>query len=261
MGTHKGNCHICGRYTDLTYEHVPPRAALNHMPVKVFSGKEIIMQQQKKVMPDTDRIKYQKHQQGSGGYTLCCECNNNIGSYYANHYNNFINSLYLLLETYYRDYKNCETKVGDLYPKLCLASKNLNPLAIFKQIIAMFCSTSIFNTYQDNFREFLLNKESTTFDRNRWLVCIYINTGTRYGSTGLFTVILKNHEYLKVAEIVTLPLGIILYDLQSPCNIEPYLFGCGITDFSKLLYGSDQHIMLELPYNNGAKFMPGFIRK
>ncbi len=29
----EGNCHICGRFGPLSYEHVPPRAAFNEHPV------------------------------------------------------------------------------------------------------------------------------------------------------------------------------------------------------------------------------------
>ena len=138
-----------------------------------------------------------------------------------------------------------------------IKTKDINLLAVFKQIISMFCSTTSFGAYGDEFREFLLNKESTAFNRERWMVCIYINTGNRCGSTGLATYFLEEPESLRVAEIITLPLGIILYDLKSPCNIEPYLFGCGITDISAIPYDSKQHGVLELPFYNGARFMPG----
>lgn len=261
MGKQEGNCHICGRFTNLTYEHVPPKAALNNMSVKKYLGIDIIMQQQKKDTLDTVGLQYQNQQQGSGAYTLCSECNNNTGSYYANHYIAFVNSLSQLLNTEYSDYRQNTSKIEGLYPKLELISKSIKPLAVFKQIISMFCSTSRFNTYGDEFREFLLNKESLSFNRKRWLVSIYINTSTRCGSTGLYTAILNNNEYLKVAEIVTLPLGMILYDLQSPYNIDPYLFGCGITGFSEIPYDSEQQISLELPFHNGARLMPGFIKK
>lgn len=261
MGKHEGNCHICGRFTNLTYEHVPPKAALNNMSVKKYLGRDIIMQQQKKDTLDTVGLQYQNQQQGSGAYTLCSECNNNTGSFYADHYNTFVISLSQLLNTEYIDYRQNKSIIEGLYPKLELISKSIKPLAVFKQIISMFCSTSRFNTYGDEFSEFLLNKESLSFNQKRWLVSIYINTSSRCGSTGLFTAVLNNNEYFKVAEIVTLPLGMILYDLQSPCNIDPYLFGCNITGLSKIPYDTDQQIRLELPFQNGARHMPGFTKR
>ncbi len=146
------------------------------------------------------------------------------------------------------------------YPKLKLVSKKIKPLAIFKQIISMFCSTSRVDTYGDEFRTFLIDKES--------LILIVKMAGqylhkysSRCGSTGLTKVILKNNEYLNVAEIVTSPLGMILYDLYSPCNIEPYLFGCGLTNFSEIPYDSEQNVIIELPFNNGARFVLVFLRK
>jgi len=258
MEIHKGNCHICGRYTELTYEHIPPKAALNHRPVKVFSGLEIIEQQQEKIIPDTFGLKYQNRQQGAGKYTLCQKCNNNTGAYYAKHYVHFSNSLFDYLSTEHSNYKNQESKIGDKYPKLKFVTKNINHLAFFKQIIAMFCSTSRFNTYNDDFREFLLNKDSTSFNQNRWMVSIYINTGTRCGTAGLTTTVLKDNKFLRTAEIVTVPLGIILYDLEASDMIKSHLFGCGITALSQIPYNSDQQIAFELPYNKGAKFIPGF---
>ena len=37
-----GKCHICGEYGELSFEHIPPQAALNKGQVKAYSGEEIL---------------------------------------------------------------------------------------------------------------------------------------------------------------------------------------------------------------------------
>lgn len=255
---HYGHCHICGKETYLTFEHVPPRAALNDRPAKIYSGVDIVSQQQKGVSPDTVGLRYTNLQQGAGRYTLCSECNNNSGAFYAPHYIDFVNALYYVLETDYIDYRNHQTPAGGPYSKLGLISKRINCLAIFKQIMAMFCSTSKYGAYKDEFREFLINKESIDFDRERWVVSIYINTRPRTGSYGLSKVFFTDDSIFDIAEIITLPLGMVLYDRKSKdSGIEPHLFGCNITEFSKYKYDDMMQVSLELPYNYGSRFMVG----
>ena len=73
------NCRICGRYTELTFEHVPPKAAFNNCPVV---GKHIL----ELINKDPDNYldgKGHKYQRGVGAYTLCSKCNSNTGGWYG----------------------------------------------------------------------------------------------------------------------------------------------------------------------------------
>ena len=36
-----GICHLCGKYTELTFEHVPPKSANNKDRAKLITGREI----------------------------------------------------------------------------------------------------------------------------------------------------------------------------------------------------------------------------
>ena len=72
-----GICHICGKHCKLTFEHIPPRDALNKGPARMMSGDELI----KKYRGEQSR--YRNQQKGMGRYSLCSSCNNNTGQWYA----------------------------------------------------------------------------------------------------------------------------------------------------------------------------------
>ena len=71
-------CRICRRRAaQLTFEHVPPRRAFNNERTRVY-GLEGWLQRDDEGLTG-GRIE----QRGAGDYTLCAECNNNTGSWYA----------------------------------------------------------------------------------------------------------------------------------------------------------------------------------
>lgn len=72
-----GQCHICGEYGKLSFEHIPPQAALNNGQVKAYSGEEILKTFQ------GEKATYQNMQRGMGRFSLCEKCNNATGQWYA----------------------------------------------------------------------------------------------------------------------------------------------------------------------------------
>jgi len=40
--THEGVCHICGKYCELTFEHIPPKQAFNWQRAKIYNGDEAL---------------------------------------------------------------------------------------------------------------------------------------------------------------------------------------------------------------------------
>ena len=256
MATKKGPCHICGKYTNLTFEHIPPRRALNSEPARVYSGVEVLQNKQKNSIDDTVGLRYQNQQQGVGRHTLCRRCNNNTGSHYASHYIDFAMSVAYLLKR-----ENTNGAVG-----VHLETKEMNCLAVFKQIISMFCSTSAPGALGTEFREFLLEKENIEFDRERWGVHLYINMGGRSGSSGLLSLFFQQSGVeleqqpslftLNVCEIATYPLGMILLDRCSPYQPQIDQIGPDITGMSNLRYGEKPHTIMDLPYRNKPAFMP-----
>ena len=255
MTTKRGYCHICGELTDLTFEHIPPRKALNNVSTKIYSGVDILKNKQTNKLDDTIGLRYQNQQRGAGRYTLCSRCNNNTGAYYAPHYIEFALSVAYMLKQ-----EKITEAVGTH-----LETKEMNCLAVFKQIISMFCSTSSSDTFAFEFKDFLLNKESTQFDRERWGVYLYVNVGSRSGTSGMITLFYKQKEKelaeppsiltVRVGEIITYPLGMVLFDRRS--QHQPDQIGLDITEMSSIPYGKKPHTIMDLPYHDKAVFMPG----
>ena len=66
-------CNICGKYENLTWDHVPPKCCNNMYPIKVNSWWEGIPE-------DTN---YEKNYQNGIRYrSLCSECNSKLGAKY-----------------------------------------------------------------------------------------------------------------------------------------------------------------------------------
>ena len=89
-----GKCHLCGKYEELTFEHVPPKSANNKDRAKLLTGKEIF---DTKKLRTGESLRYINQQQGAGNYTLCKECNNNTGDWYAKEYIKFANEIGYIL--------------------------------------------------------------------------------------------------------------------------------------------------------------------
>lgn len=46
-----GKCVICGKDADLTFEHIPPRAAFNKDSVKTYTVDELFREENKNSLP------------------------------------------------------------------------------------------------------------------------------------------------------------------------------------------------------------------
>jgi hypothetical protein len=72
-----GRCRVCGEERQLTYEHVPPRAAYNSEPSKRYKLAE------RWAIEAGKPARYESQQRGAGDYALCELCNNNTGIWYV----------------------------------------------------------------------------------------------------------------------------------------------------------------------------------
>ena len=75
-----GICCICGQETDLTFEHIPPKAAFNRFNLRLYDFLDYIVHSNSKYMPA---------QKGAGKYSLCASCNNLTGDWYGAAYAEF----------------------------------------------------------------------------------------------------------------------------------------------------------------------------
>jgi len=72
-----GVCCICGQTGELSFEHVPPKAAYNKITVIEYEWEQHVQNR---------KSKGRSRQGGAGAYTLCEQCNNNTGPWYGDEY-------------------------------------------------------------------------------------------------------------------------------------------------------------------------------
>lgn len=140
-----GICCICGQDTELTFEHIPPRAAFNHFSLKLYDFWGYLL---------SNRTRYKQLQKGAGMYSLCESCNNLTGEWYGAAYAEFA-------AQGMRYYKN---KAQGLLS----VSYTIYPLRVLKQVVSCFASANgpFWCQEHPSIREFLLNPEERRFPSN-----------------------------------------------------------------------------------------------
>lgn len=138
-----GVCHLCGKEGELTFEHIPPKAAFNQATINSYIWGDVT---------ENRKVKGKPKQGGFGEHTLCPKCNNDTGGWYSQEY--------VRLSRIFYDV----TRVWDKYnvKKDLLIIKDVYPLRFIKQIATCFISI-LPNTFSQNypdFAKFLLDKES-----------------------------------------------------------------------------------------------------
>ena len=216
-----GKCVICGKYANLTFEHVPPRAAFNKDRVKTYSADELFREENKNRLPwEFEGLKYTNNQRGTGGYYLCAECNSLAGTLYVNDYVHFVECLDYLWHKAY----------GINSSRISFELKEIRPLAIIKQIMIMFCDINQGLMGEKSLREFILNQNSHTFDKNKFRIFIHLPMGVYERANALSYLIYSNPSVrmFQISELIFHPLGIALYkDLPKEYDVE----GAEITHF------------------------------
>ena len=138
-----GQCRICGEYSQLTFEHVPPRSSFNNSPATLLTADEII-----KHATDESRKPWEFtknsgriQQRGRGDYYLCSSCNNKTGKWYGSEYKKFVGGVHSAIK-----------QNGNLgFDVLSFIIHDIRPLPIFKQMISMFCDINIGNMGDDSY--------------------------------------------------------------------------------------------------------------
>ena len=139
---------ICGKSGDLSFEHVPPKAAYNKDTVIEYSWDNYFTSR---------KVKGKPMQGGTGSYTLCENCNNNTGAWYGGEYVKWAKICRDIMVTW--DQK--QIRNGDI------ELKNVYPLRFLKQTVACFFSLigerggAIFAGNYPELVQFVLDKEKT----------------------------------------------------------------------------------------------------
>ena len=236
-----GKCALCGKECNLSFEHIPPKAAFNSNPVKPVTA-ETILNHEENAPWDTEGLPYSNQQQGMGLYSLCPECNNNTGSWYGEEYINLTHKIHYV----FRNFESTENKLITL--------KDIYPARIIKQVLSMFCSINTNYSAIEDLKHFVINKESVGIDKSKYKICMYFTKShvTKYSPlSGLLNIQKAKHDL--VSEITAYPLGFIMY--FKPSNDLEYE-GVDITSFCDYSYddcGTFQMPLIVLEVNN---FLP-----
>lgn len=228
-----GKCALCGKECELTFEHIPPRAAFNSHPARPVSGDRIVRDNDR--MPwDMSGLPYENQQRGMGRYSLCPECNNNTGTWYGDAYAYFTHVAHEIVQN--SDHTDCNgVRINKIYP-----------LRIVKQVISMFCSINNFNDGRSNtLRQFVLDKNKTGLDPSKYRLCMYFTKGNLMKYIPLSAVLSTQDNKIThhlVSEITAYPLGFVLY-FNPPEILKNSLID--ITSLSNCPY--DSIIDLEMP--------------
>ena len=238
MSKRRGKCCLCGQECELSFEHIPPRAAFNSDPAKPVKGTEFLTDQRlnnDSRMPwETKGLKYENQQQGMGMFSLCTSCNNNTGSWYGADYIKFARTMHIALQKGFTAEENA-IQVYEVYP-----------LRIIKQILSMFCSINTpDNENLDEIRRFVLDKDAVGLDKSKYKLCMYFTKSTFVKYNGHSVLILhgeKGGSVVGLSELTAYPFGFILYfDPPEGRNYQ----GFDITSFAEV--GYDSCVTVEMP--------------
>lgn len=225
-----GECHLCGIKKKLTFEHIPPKSAFNSKPIYVQKYNNLF---------DKNSYFYQKRirsHAGLGAFTLCAECNNNTGSWYAKDFISFASQGMNILKE----------KEGKEIKTLIPFKVRIKPLNVVKQLITMFLSIdstkSVLNI--PKLQKFIQDKNSQEFPENI-RIFMYCTLSPYKRLSGFSIGRFSNFEGTsKLSEINFQPFGYIL----GIDEVKPNLPYSEITPFLEYEYDEECNIEVHLPY-------------
>jgi len=241
-----GQCHICGKYGPLTYEHVPPRAAFNSNKAFMYFGKDIIGSDN---FPwDFSEKKGKQHQKGLGFYTLCGQCNNDTGSWYGNAFVDFT----------YKGYRATFNQKNNANSWTTITLPDIYPLRIIKEIVAMFFSVNNPNlsTIHQDLQALVLSKGKKGISKEKYGFYIYVLTGSIYRYIGIAGILSITGTTRVLSEFSAPPFGYVFE--VDPKNKRDY---CDLTFFANdFNYNERRTINLQIPILECNTYFPADYR-
>lgn len=240
----EGECCICGTFGRLTYEHIPPEAAFNDDAILEADVESLIAAQ---TIAERRNPPTRKNQRGAGRYTLCASCNSNTGARYVPSY----------LRWASQGWRNAY----HFYPHVANQPFEIEPLAVAKQLMAMFasaCGPGFFKKHPELVR-FVLNRSETGLPPHIRLFAYYVHPNSsasrQSGITGNMNFEVSPQTYI-YSEIAFRPFGYVM-SLNSPPP-DPRLVD--ITSMASFSQGERLTFSLELPALQVNSFLPGDFR-
>lgn len=225
---HYGYCRICGDHGQLSFEHVPPRAAFNDKPVVQATIEDL-----ERVDFEYERARKKVQQRGKGAYTLCGKCNSTTGHWYGSAFADWASQALRILHL-------------KLDSPQILIPFYIFPLRVIKQVLCMFASHTDGLAYRSypSLRRFLLNPYSYGLDPDL-RIFMYLNPGRLFRSLGITAAgNLQTHTTRLLSETSFPPFGYVL-TIQSPPPDKRLL---DITHFAFYPYQDWRQIWLRIPF-------------
>lgn len=180
-------CAICGELKEMTFEHSPPKSALNEIPV--------FQKDFRHIDPNNPYLfgKKSRSNKGMGYNRLCKECNNQTGALYAKDYAEVVKSFIK-----YRLKSRKEFKI--------------KPLNFFKQVVIMhMCADRAGGVLRNkDLKEFILNPNSNIFNEEI-NVHMYCTPSKLHRFIGISTSFIPDlNEIINCSEVNFHPFGFLL---------------------------------------------------
>jgi hypothetical protein len=225
-----GTCHLCNSTGKLSFEHVPPKAAFNDQGVLEADIRKVL---DGNLIEELENPTGTNNPRGAGKYTLCEECNNSTGRWYAKDYVHFVRQAY--------------PRCKDVPPETAVTIEcSIRPLDVLKQILVMFCSASPPSFAQKHQRlvRYLLNADSRDADDQRLFLSLYdVKNSKASRQLGLSGRISGAQSHI-FSEISFPPFNLVMS--VSGGNPDPRLFE--ITHFKEFAHRQRCTVRLQL-YN------------
>lgn len=247
INSNEKQCALCKKKKKMTFEHIPPRAAFNSFPAKPVMGDRILGNNGRPPW-DLTGLPFSNQQRGMGKESLCAECNNNTGAWYAKEYIRFANTIHEMLRN--EEHVNWDT----------LELEGAYPLKIIKQVLSMFCSINeIDDDRFDYLREFVLDKRKVGIDRKKIKIYIYFIKSklVKYNSLSVKLNLNNPNLYKIISEITAYPLGFILY--LDPKNGDKHE-GIDITNFCDCEFDTKYKIVMPICIKDMNDIIPEYYR-
>ena len=222
----KGNCHLCGEFKELSFEHIPPKAAFNDRPILIQKHEHLF---------DKKSYVYGKSirsNNGSGAYCFCENCNKSTGTWYARDFSEFV------AQAYYHFDKS------ERISSTNLIEFNFKPLNVLKQILTMFIAIEHMGILKNDKElvNFILEKENNSLP-DKYQIYLYNTISKHKRLYGIqwnnFNGRMNTHS-----EITFNPFGYFL-TVNSPPPIDTMT---NITDFKKFQFNEQKKYIIPLFY-------------
>src|SRR3990167_6592028 len=137
----KGRCRLCGKISDLTREHIPPKSSGNKSRYKKYDLDSWL-----KKGFSHDKVKLGVEQGGIFGYTICRDCNSFTGKLYGGEYKNWVEIAKSIMMGFDPGtIPQLDQAVGPFGWEVVFGSKErgaVRPGAFIRQVLSCMCSLS-----------------------------------------------------------------------------------------------------------------------